>query len=117
MSNDLIDVFVKLMETDNFTGPVNIGNPGEFTMLELAELVIHKVGGKSKITFRPLPSDDPRERQPDITLAKTRLGWEPKISLSEGLDHTIAYFSQLLKSPALHQPRPMKAPARQLTLN
>lgn len=110
--DDLIDGFLKLMETEDFTGPVNIGNPGEFTMLELAELVLQKVGGKSKITFRPLPSDDPKQRQPDITLAKNKLGWEPKIPLSEGLDHTIAYFSQLLKNPAANQPRPMKMPAR-----
>ena len=115
--DDLISGFVKFMETDDFTGPVNLGNPGEFTMLELAELVLKKIGGKSKITFRPLPADDPRQRQPDITLAKNRLGWEPKVPLTEGLDHTIAYFSQLLKSPAAHQPRPMKAPARTLTLN
>lgn len=115
--DDLISGFVKFMETDDFTGPVNIGNPGEFTMLELAELVLKKVGGKSKITFRPLPADDPKQRQPDITLAKNKLGWEPKISLSEGLDHTIHYFAKLLNSPATHQPRPMKAPARSLTLN
>ncbi len=115
--DDLIDGFVKFMDTDNFTGPVNIGNPGEFTMLELAELVLQKIGGKSKIVFRPLPSDDPKQRQPDITLAKNRLGWEPKVPLSEGLDHTIAYFAQLLKSPASRQPRPMKAPVRELTLN
>ena len=115
--DDLIEGFVRLMETDNFTGPVNIGNPGEFTMLELAELVLAKVGGKSKIVFRPLPADDPKQRQPDITLAKTRLGWEPKIPLSEGLDRTIAYFAQLLAGPATKQPRPMKAPLKKLTLN
>jgi UDP-glucuronate decarboxylase len=114
--DDLIAGFLKLMETEDFTGPVNIGNPGEFTMLELAELVLQKVGGKSKITFRPLPADDPKQRQPDITLAKQKLGWEPKIPLSEGLDHTIAYFAQLLKNPA-SQPRSMKLPARGLALN
>jgi UDP-glucuronate decarboxylase len=95
--DDLISGFIKLMETENFTGPVNIGNPGEFTMLELAELVLQKVGGASKIIHKPLPSDDPKQRQPDITLAKTKLGWEPKIPLSDGLDRTIAYFSKLLK--------------------
>lgn len=115
--DDLISGFIKFMETDDFTGPVNLGNPGEFTMLELAEQVLQKVGGKSKIVFRPLPSDDPKQRQPDITLAKTRLGWEPKVPLSEGLDRTITYFAQLLKSPVAQQPRPMKAPAKTLTLN
>ncbi len=115
--DDLISGFIKLMETDNFTGPVNIGNPGEFTMLELAELVLAKVGGKSKIVFRPLPADDPKQRQPDITLAKTKLGWEPKIPLSEGLDRTIAYFADLLAGPAAKQPRPMKAPLKKVTFN
>ncbi len=97
--DDLISGFVKFMETDNFTGPVNLGNPGEFTMLELAEQVLKKVGGKSKLVFRPLPSDDPKQRKPDITLAKTRLGWEPKVPLTEGLDRTIAYFAKLLDLP------------------
>jgi UDP-glucuronate decarboxylase len=115
--DDLISGFIKFMETDDFTGPVNIGNPGEFTMLALAEQVLQKVGGKSKIVFHPLPADDPKQRQPDITLAKTRLGWEPKIPLSEGLDRTIAYFAQLLEGPAAKQPRPMKAPLKKLTLN
>lgn len=115
--DDLISGFIKLMETDNFTGPVNIGNPGEFTMLELAELVLAKVGGKSKIVFRPLPADDPKQRQPDITLARTRLGWEPKIPLSEGLDRTIAYFADLLAGPVARQPRPMKAPLKKVTFN
>jgi UDP-glucuronate decarboxylase len=73
-------------------GPVNIGNPGEFTMRELAELTLKLVGGKSKIVHRPLPSDDPKQRQPDITLARKVLGWEPKVSLEQGLQHTIAYF-------------------------
>ncbi|WP_395734156.1 UDP-glucuronic acid decarboxylase family protein [Prosthecobacter sp.] len=115
--DDLISGFIKFMETDDFTGPVNLGNPGEFTMLALAEQVLAKVGGKSKIVFRPLPADDPKQRQPDITLAKTRLDWEPKIPLSEGLDRTIAYFAHLLASPASKQPRPMKAPLKKLTLN
>ncbi|HEY1051155.1 MAG TPA: UDP-glucuronic acid decarboxylase family protein [Prosthecobacter sp.] len=97
--DDLIAGFMKLMETDNFTGPVNIGNPGEFTMLELAEQVLKKIGGKSKLVFRALPSDDPKQRKPDITLAKTRLGWEPKVPLSDGLDKTIAYFAKLLDCP------------------
>ncbi|MDP4625013.1 MAG: SDR family oxidoreductase [Akkermansiaceae bacterium] len=95
--DDLIDGFVRLMEKDDITGPVNIGNPGEFTMLELAELVLKKVGGKSKLTFHPLPGDDPKQRRPDITLAQSELGWEPKVKLEDGLDPTIDYFSKLLK--------------------
>lgn len=91
--DDLIEGFVRLMETEGVTGPVNIGNPGEFTMLQLAEKVLAKVGGASKISFHPLPSDDPKQRRPDITLAKEVLGWEPKVSLDEGLDRTIEYFS------------------------
>ena len=94
--DDLIEGFIRLMETEGHTGPINIGNPGEFTMLELAEQVIKKVGGNSKITFHPLPSDDPRQRRPDISLAKSHLGWEPKIDLSEGLDRTIDYFRKEL---------------------
>lgn len=94
--DDLIDGFVLLMEKENITGPVNIGNPGEFTMLELAELVLKKVGGKSKLTFHPLPGDDPKQRRPDINLAQSELGWEPKVKLEDGLDPTIAYFSKLL---------------------
>jgi UDP-glucuronate decarboxylase len=95
--DDLIEGFLRLMEAENFTGPVNIGNPGEFTMLELAELVLQKVGGSSTIVHKALPLDDPKQRQPDITLAKAKLGWEPKVPLSDGLDRTITYFSQLLK--------------------
>lgn len=95
--DDLIEGFVRLMETDNMTGPVNIGNPGEFTMLELAELVLQKVGGPSKITFHPLPSDDPKQRQPDISLAKSQLGWEPKVPLTDGLDRTIEYFRKVVQ--------------------
>ena len=95
--SDLIDGMLRVMETgDDFTGPVNLGNPGEFTMLELAEKVIKKVGGKSKIVFRPLPSDDPKMRRPDITVAKNKLGWEPKVTLDEGLDHIITYFRDYL---------------------
>ena len=95
--SDLIDGMLRVMETgDDFTGPVNLGNPGEFTMLELAEKVIKKVGGKSKIVFRPLPSDDPKMRRPDITVAKNKLGWEPKVTLHEGLDHIITYFRDYL---------------------
>lgn len=96
--DDLIDGMLRLMDSPaDFTGPVNIGNPGEFTMLELAEKVLFLVGGKSKITFHPLPADDPRQRQPNIALAKSSLGWEPKVSLEDGLKETIAYFTELFK--------------------
>jgi UDP-glucuronate decarboxylase len=94
--DDLIEGFVRLMNQDKTVGPVNIGNPGEFTMLQLAELVLKKVGGKSKITNLPLPSDDPKQRRPDITLAKEVLGWEPKVPLEQGLDRTIEYFRQAI---------------------
>ena len=94
--DDLIEGFVRLMNTEGITGPVNIGNPGEFTMLELAEKVLGLVGGKSKIVHRPLPQDDPLQRQPDISLAREKLGWEPTIPLEEGLRRTIAYFRKSL---------------------
>lgn len=91
--DDLLDAMQAMMETgSDFPGPVNIGNPGEFTMLELAEQVLAQVGGPSRLKFLPLPQDDPRQRQPDISLARERLGWEPKIKLADGLVHTIAYF-------------------------
>ena len=91
--DDLIEGFVRFMAQTETVGPMNCGNPGEFTMLELAELTIKLVGGKSKIVHKPLPSDDPKQRQPDITLAKKILGgWEPKVPLEEGLGRTIAYF-------------------------
>lgn len=95
--DDLIDGFVRLMNTSpEITGPINLGNPGEFTMLELAENVLRLVGSKSKLTFKPLPQDDPRQRQPDISLAKEKLGWEPKVNLEDGLKETIAYFRKTL---------------------
>ena len=91
--DDLIDGMVKMMESrEGFTGPVNIGNPGEFTMLELAEKVISLAGSDSKIVYKPLPQDDPMQRQPVIDLAKKELGWEPTIGLDEGLTRTIEYF-------------------------
>ncbi|MBU2651277.1 MAG: SDR family oxidoreductase [Bacteroidetes bacterium] len=94
--SDLIDGLIKLMNTgDDFTGPVNIGNPGEFTIMELASKVIELTGSKSKLTFEPLPEDDPIQRQPDITLAKNRLGWKPTIHLEEGLLKTIEYFRNI----------------------
>ena len=95
--DDLIEVMLRMMDLPaNFIGPVNIGNPGEFTMLELAEMVLRLTGSRSKISFKPLPSDDPKQRRPDISLAKQALDWEPKVSLEEGLVKTIAYFRHLL---------------------
>lgn len=95
--DDLIEGMLRLMDSPaDFTGPVNMGNPGEFTMLELAEKVLKLVGGKSKLIFLPLPQDDPKQRQPDIALAKAQLGWEPKVGLEDGLNETIAYFRKLL---------------------
>lgn len=95
--DDLIEGMLRLMDSPaDFTGPVNIGNPGEFTMLELAEKVLRLVGGMSKLTFHPLPEDDPKQRQPDITLAKSKLDWEPKVDLEDGLKETVAYFKKLL---------------------
>jgi UDP-glucuronate decarboxylase len=90
--DDLVDGFMRFMEQEKIVGPMNLGNPGEFTMLQLAELVIKKVGGKSKISHLPLPADDPKQRQPDITLAKSTLGWEPKVPLEAGIEKTIEYF-------------------------
>ncbi len=95
--DDLIEGMVRMMATeDSFTGPVNIGNPREFTILELAELVIKIIGSKSKIVFEPLPHDDPRQRKPDITLARTKLDWEPKVRLEEGLIPMIEYFKTII---------------------
>ena len=94
---DLIDAIMLMMETpEGFTGPVNVGNPGEFTMLELAEMVIALTGSKSRLEFQPLPQDDPRQRKPDISLASEKLGWQPKVPLEEGIRRTIEYFKQLL---------------------
>ena len=92
--DDLIDGIVKMMNAENFTGPVNLGNPGEFTMLELAELVLKLTGSKSKIIHQPLPQDDPTQRCPVIDLAKEKLNWEPKIKLEDGLKFTIKYFKE-----------------------
>jgi UDP-glucuronate decarboxylase len=90
--DDLIEGFVRLMNQDKTVGPVNIGNPGEFTMLQLAELTLKLVGGSSKIVHKPLPTDDPKQRRPDITLAQSVLKWQPTVELEEGLQRTIAYF-------------------------
>lgn len=96
--DDLVEGMVRMMETrDDFLGPVNIGNPGEFTMLELAEKVIELTGSSSKIIFKPLPQDDPRQRKPDITIANKELGgWQPSIKLNEGLLKTINYFKSII---------------------
>lgn len=95
--DDLLEGMVKLMNTpDEFIGPVNVGNPGEFTIIELAEKVLKLTKSSSKLIFLPLPADDPLQRQPDITLAKSKLGWEPKIPLEEGLEKTIAYFRTIV---------------------
>jgi UDP-glucuronate decarboxylase len=110
--DDLIEGMVRLMATDHsVTGPINIGNPGEFTMLELAEQVLRLTGSASRIEFHPLPGDDPRQRQPDIGLARRELGWEPTVPLEDGLTRTIDYFRSLLadEPPASRgqRPRPM----------
>ena len=95
--DDLIDAIVLMMDSRaGFTGPVNIGNPGEFTMLELAEKILSLTGGASHITYLPLPADDPKQRKPDISLAQAELQWQPKVSLDDGLQETIAYFKGLL---------------------
>jgi UDP-glucuronate decarboxylase len=95
--DDLIESFLRLMNTsDDVTGPINLGNPGEFTMIELAQKICDLTGSRSKLIHKPLPVDDPKQRKPDIKLAKQALGWEPKITLEEGLKPTIAYFDLLL---------------------
>lgn len=100
--DDLIEGFVRLMNSpEDLTGPINLGNPGEFTIRELAERVIELTGSSSKLIFRPLPEDDPRQRQPDISAAKKYLEWEPSVALNEGLVRTIAYFDELLKTSDL----------------
>jgi UDP-glucuronate decarboxylase len=94
--DDLVEGMVRMMNKNGFHGPVNIGNPGEFTMIELARKVLKITGSKSRIVHKPLPADDPRQRKPDISLAKAKLGWSPKISLDEGLSRTVDYFRTLL---------------------
>lgn len=95
--NDLIDVIIKMMSSeDSFTGPVNTGNPDEFTINQLSDMVREKINKDLKIIYKPLPSDDPSVRRPDISLAKNKLNWEPKVKLSEGLDKTIKYFSKII---------------------
>lgn len=95
--DDLIEGMLRLMDTPaSITGPINIGNPGEFTMLELAENVLKLTGGTSRLVFQPLPSDDPKQRQPDIKMAREELAWEPKVDLEDGLKETIRYFRNVL---------------------
>lgn len=96
--DDLVEGAVRMMEKDDFFGPVNLGNPKEFTIMSLAELVIRKTGTRSKIINKPLPPDDPVQRQPDISVARKELGWQPTIELEEGLERTIAYFKNVLAS-------------------
>ena len=97
--DDLIEGFVRLMASpDGVTGPINLGNPNEFTIRQLAEAVLAKVGGQSRLVCKPLPSDDPKQRQPNIEQAKAVLGWQPQVQLEEGLDKTIAYFRRFLQS-------------------
>jgi UDP-glucuronate decarboxylase len=99
--DELVDGLIRLMNSpEEVTGPINLGNPREFTIRELADKVLEKVGGKSKLTTEPLPSDDPTQRKPDIAQARKLLGWEPKISLEQGLDPTIEYFRQKLLAKA-----------------
>ncbi len=97
--DDLVRGLMAMMATDKaVTGPVNLGNPGEFSMLELASLVIEMTGSKSNLTYLPLPTDDPKQRQPDITKARAELGWEPAVPLRQGLEKTIAYFSEVVRA-------------------
>ncbi|HDZ87384.1 MAG TPA: SDR family NAD-dependent epimerase/dehydratase, partial [Nitrospirae bacterium] len=97
--DDMVDGLIRLMNTpDDFTGPVNIGNPGEFSILELAERVIELTGSNSGLSFKPLPSDDPRQRKPDISIARKVLGWEPSMDLGRGLEKTIGYFRKIVSS-------------------
>ncbi len=94
--DDLVRGLVAMMDQNQFTGPVNLGNPGEFTILELAQMVIEMTGSRSALEYRPLPPNDPARRRPDISLAREKLGWEPTVPLREGLEKTIAYFDALL---------------------
>jgi UDP-glucuronate decarboxylase len=95
--SDLVDGMIRMMDTDNFTGPVNLGNPEEYTIKELAENIVDLTESRSPIEYRPLPENDPTRRKPDITLARERLGWSPTVPLREGLKATVEYFDQLLR--------------------
>ncbi len=94
--DDMVEAFVRMMDQDEIIGPVNVGNPGEFTMLELAQTVLELTNSKSRIVYQPLPGDDPKMRRPDISLAKKALGWEPKVNLFDGLQKTIEYFKTVV---------------------
>ena len=94
--DDLVTGMIKMMENPSFIGPVNLGNPSERTILDFAKLIIELTNSKSKIVYKPLPSDDPTQRKPDITLAKEKLGWEPKVDIKEGLIKTIEYFKEFV---------------------
>ncbi len=96
--DDLVEGMIRMMDSENFTGPVNLGNPEEYTILEFAQKIISMTGSKSKISYKPLPSDDPQQRQPDITLAGQKLGWKPVVSVTDGLKRTIDYFEKELAS-------------------
>ena len=97
--DDLIDGMVQFMDSPaDFIGPVNLGNPGEFSMVELAEMVLRLVGGPSRLHFLPLPQDDPKQQQPDISLAREKLGWASSVCLEDGLKETISYFRKLLRT-------------------
>ena len=96
-ADDLVEGFIRLMNSsDEVVGPINMGNPGEFTMIELAEKVLRQTGSTSKLIHKPLPEDDPKQRRPDISRAKKYLNWEPTVPLDQGLERTIAYFKQAL---------------------
>ena len=94
--SDLVTAMIKMMECEDFTGPVNLGNPRELTIKEIAELIVDLTGSRSKLVYKPLPKDDPTRRKPDITLAKQKLSWEPQVMLEEGLKSTIEYFRNRL---------------------
>jgi len=96
--DDLVEGLVRLCESEDLTGPVNLGNPAEFTILELAETIIRMTGSRSSIVHNPLPADDPLQRNPDISLARSKLGWEPQVPLEQGLSKTISYFEKRLSA-------------------
>ncbi len=102
--DDLIDGLMRMMKSEDFTGPVNLGNPEEYTILELAEKIIAMTGSKSRIAYKPLPSDDPKQRMPDITLAGEKFGWKPKVTVDEGLKRTIEHFKKELSTEPPPQP-------------
>ena len=113
--DDLIEGFIRFMNAPAaLTGPINLGNPGEFTMLQLAEMTIEMTGSKSTLAFAPLPQDDPRQRQPDIALATKHLDWKPSVALREGLRHTIAYFDKIISGDraAEEKIRPLSDPSK-----